>query len=318
MLCHSLTYRAGDWPSGRIARTFFRAQKRGAIAAQCTKVRQGRRMRNVEVVSEWLASATSAIAFTGAGISTESGIPDFRSPGGVWSRNQPVMYDEFVRSRDARVRYWRQRREMYPDFAKAQPNDGHRALAELEQRGRLVAVITQNIDGLHQVAGSRRVIELHGTTRIVACISCGKEWSPDEVHAWIDAGNEAPDCDACGGPLKSKTISFGQAMPIAEMAEGERLAKRSDVCLAIGSSLVVEPAASIPRVAKYSGSKLVIINHAPTPLDSIADVIIRESIGSTLRSVVDCVVAMARPELRSPAPGAMDGGTAGSRAISGG
>lgn len=275
-------------------------------------------MPNVEMVAGWLASARSAIAFTGAGISTESGIPDFRSPGGVWSRNQPVMYDEFVRSRDARVRYWRQRREIYPDFAKAEPNQGHRALAELEHSGRLVAVVTQNIDGLHQAAGSRRVIELHGTTRIVACIQCGKEWSPDEVHAWIDAGNEAPDCDSCGAPLKSKTISFGQAMPFAELGESERLAKRSDVCLAIGSSLVVEPAASIPRVAKYSGSKLVIINRTSTPLDSIADVIIRESIGTTLRSIVERVRTIVDRESRPRASGKTDGGTAGTRAVQGG
>ncbi len=236
-------------------------------------------------LAHWLADAGSAVAFTGAGISTESGIPDFRSPGGVWTRHRPVMYDEFVASREARVRYWRMRVEAYREFAAAQPNDGHRALAKLEQASRLRGVITQNIDGLHQLAGSRRVIELHGTARIVACIECHREWHPDVVHARIDAGDEAPDCESCGAPLKSKTISFGQAMPVGAMAEAEMLAREADLFLAIGSSLVVEPAASLPRLAAQYGAKLVIINRDPTPLDFRADLLIRDSIGLTLRTL---------------------------------
>ena len=150
----------------------------------------------------------------------------------------------------------------------------------------------QNIDGLHQDAGSRRVIELHGTGRIVACIGCGKQWPPEEIVARVRAGDEAAECDACGCPLKSKTISFGQAMPEAEMAEAARLSIQADVYLAIGSSLVVEPAASLPRMAKEYGAKLVIINRTETPLDDLADLIIREPIGQTLRAAAQrCEVA---------------------------
>jgi len=249
-------------------------------------------MTDVQRLAKILSGARSGIACTGAGISTESGIPDFRSPGGVWSRNQPVMYDDFLRSRDERVRYWAMRAEMYRDFVDAKPNDGHAALVTLEKRGHLTAVITQNIDGLHQDAGSRRVIELHGTNRIIACQRCGKQWLPPEILARLDAGDDAPDCDACKGPLKSKTISFGQAMPEREMRESTNLALESDVCLAIGSSLVVEPAASVPRMAKESGATLVIINLTPTPLDSVADLIIREPIGVTLIAALEHLDAL--------------------------
>lgn len=239
-------------------------------------------MNHIKQLADWFRASEAAVAFTGAGISTESGIPDFRSPGGVWSRNQPVMYDEFVGSRAARIRYWKMRQEAYPDFKRAQPNAGHIALSQLERDGRLRGVITQNIDGLHQLAGSRQVIELHGTTRVVACISCGKEWEPDEIHARIDAGDEAPDCDDCGSPLKSNTISFGQAMPAAEMQLSYQWAGESDLLIALGSSLVVEPAASIPRVAKRHGARLVIVNKTSTPLDDMADLVIAESIGDTM------------------------------------
>jgi NAD-dependent deacetylase len=248
-----------------------------------------RRMDPIRQLADLLAGARSAVAFTGAGISTESGIPDFRSPGGVWSRHRPIEYDEFVSSRSARVSFWKERMEMYRDFAGARPNDGHRALADLEQRGRLDAVITQNIDGLHQLAGSRRVIELHGTARMVACIQCGKEWSPEEVHRRIEGGDEAPDCDECGAPLKSKTVSFGQAMPPGPLAESDRLARQTELLLAIGSSLVVEPAASIPRVAKNHGATLVILNATETPLDCLADVLLHLPIGETMRRAAELV-----------------------------
>ncbi|MBU0717772.1 MAG: hypothetical protein KJ749_05935, partial [Planctomycetes bacterium] len=146
----------------------------------------GRIMDDIERLAEMLDGARAGVAFTGAGISTESGIADFRSPGGVWSRTTPVYYDDFVRSRAERVRYWQMRREMHAEFADAKPNDGHYALAKLEQAGRICAVVTQNIDGLHQEAGSRRVVELHGTNRIIACIRCHKEWPPDEIIARIE------------------------------------------------------------------------------------------------------------------------------------
>ncbi len=241
----------------------------------------------VQEFSDLLRTARSGIAFTGAGISTESGIPDFRSPGGVWSKHKVVYYDEFVASREARVRYWKMRVQMHREFGDAKPNDGHRAIARFEELGKIVAVVTQNIDGLHQAAGSRRVIELHGTALAVECIGCHREWIPAEVLARVEAGDEAPDCEECGAPLKSKTVSFGQPMPQAEMEEAAQLSMRADLCLAVGSSLVVEPAASIPRLAKEYGAKLVIINKTETPLDYQADLIIRDPIGKTMRAVME-------------------------------
>lgn len=237
------------------------------------------------------------VAFTGAGISTESGIPDFRSPGGVWSRFKPVYYDEFVASRDARARYWKMRMEAYREFASAQPNAGHSALAALEKAGILSGIITQNIDGLHQLAGSQKVIELHGTAHVVACIACGHEFAPDVVHARIEAGEEAPDCEDCGAPLKSKTISFGQQMPAEPMTQAHQLTLStatksggtSGIFLAIGSSLLVQPAASFPQLAKENGAKFIIINATETPLDRLADFIFREPIGQTLTALQNFV-----------------------------
>ncbi|MCO6438809.1 MAG: NAD-dependent deacylase [Phycisphaerae bacterium] len=245
----------------------------------------------IEQLAGFLRDARHAVVFTGAGMSTESGISDFRSPGGVWSKHQPVYYDDFMRSRAERVRYWKMRQEMYAEFRGARPNDGHRAIARLEDLGRIVAVITQNIDGLHQDAGSRRVLELHGTNRVVACCVCGKEWAPEVVIARYEAGEEAPDCDHCGGPLKSKTISFGQAMPADVMAEAAGLAAEADLFLSIGSSLVVEPAASLPRIACARGARLVLINRTETPLDGSAELIIRDGIGATLGAVMDRIEA---------------------------
>ena len=243
-------------------------------------------MDGAQRLVELLRSARAGVAFTGAGVSTESGLSDFRSPGGIWAKNKPVMYDEFLASHEARVRYWALRVGLFHELTQAKPNDGHLAIARLETMGRIKAVVTQNIDGLHQLAGSKRVIELHGTARVVHCTSCGKEWLPDEIIARIEAGDEAPRCDQCDGYLKSKTISFGQAMPQEEMEEAAELSMASDVYLAIGSSLVVEPAASLPRLAKKYGAKLVILNKTDTPLDHLADLVIREPIGQTLRSAI--------------------------------
>ncbi len=245
------------------------------------------RMNSTNQLADIISHAHCGIAFTGAGISTESGLADFRSPGGVWSRHQPVMYDDFLRSHDARVRYWKMRQELYREMRGMKPNVGHEIIVKLERQGRLRAAITQNIDGLHQDAGSSHVIELHGTARIVACVHCQKEWQPDDIMARIESGDESPSCDQCGHPLKSKTISFGQAMPEDLMAEAISLATQADVCLAIGSSLVVEPAASIPRIAKSSGATLVIINRDETPLDHLADLVIHDSIGQTLRDAYE-------------------------------
>jgi NAD-dependent deacetylase len=241
----------------------------------------------IAIVAERLAASQRAVAFTGAGISTESGIADFRSPGGVWSRYQPVYFDEFLANHDARKRMWRMKKEMQPELASARPNLGHRALAAMEQAGKLVAVITQNIDGLHADAGSRTILELHGTGRFVTCLSCHKRWPSEVIFEQYDGGDNVPVCDECGGWLKPATVSFGQPMPADLMREAERLSMDSDVFLAVGSSLVVQPAAWLPEIAARSGSFLVIINRDPTPLDDLAAVIIREPIGKTLQAIAE-------------------------------
>jgi NAD-dependent protein deacetylase/lipoamidase len=244
-----------------------------------------RQPSTIERVADWLREAQSAVVFTGAGMSTESGIPDFRSPGGVWQQNEPVYYDDFLASAAARFEYWRQKSEMADDFARAQPNAGHLTIARWEQAGRIEAVITQNIDGLHQQAGSRRVLELHGTARWVACIDCDERYEPLPLIEAFRAQQAVPPCAACGGRLKSATISFGQSMPIDLMRESVELAERSDLFLAIGSSLVVYPAAGLPELARSHGAKLVIINRDPTDQDGTADAVIHEPIGETLTRI---------------------------------
>lgn len=242
-------------------------------------------------IANWLREAQQAVAFTGAGISTESGIPDFRSPGGVWSQSQPVYFDEFLRSAAARKEYWRQKAIAHTDFARAVPNTGHQVLARWESTGRISAVITQNIDGLHQLAGNRRVLELHGTAREISCLKCGwREKADPWVQRYVEC-QQVPDCPACGGLLKHATVSFGQSLPEDVLEESAKLAEESDLFFAIGSSLVVQPAAGLPLLAKQTGARLVIINRDPTPLDQSADVVIREAIGETLAAIAALIVA---------------------------
>jgi NAD-dependent deacetylase len=238
-----------------------------------------------ETVACWLASSRSAVVLTGAGISTESGIPDFRSPGGVWSKYRTVYYDEFLESADARHEYWRQKCEMHREFASAEPNAGHRVLARWEAAGLIRGIITQNIDGLHQMAGSSRVLELHGTARQAACLDCQARYEIDPLVKKFRTQNRAPDCPECGGRLKHATISFGQALPADVMMEANRWSREADLMVAIGSSLVVTPAADLPRTAKAHGARLVIINRDPTPLDTLADVILTNSIGEQLAAI---------------------------------
>jgi len=234
------------------------------------------------VLANLLESANSVVAFTGAGISTESGIPDFRSPNGIWSKASPVYFDEFLRSPAARREYWRQKSIAHVDFAQARPNDGHRVLAEWEKAGRLNGVITQNIDGLHQEAGSRHVLEVHGTAREISCLTCGKRSPADPwVRQFLET-QSAPDCPDCGGYLKHATISFGQPLDETVLEQASALARQCDLFLALGSSLVVHPAAGLPALAKESGARLVIINRESTPLDDLADLVIRDGIGATL------------------------------------
>ena len=243
-------------------------------------------MNPLETLTDLVRMARRAVAFTGAGISTESGIPDFRSPGGLWSRHTPVMYDDFMRSDKSRIESWKLSAAMYRECSAARPNDGHLAIAELQRRGHIAAVITQNVDGLHQDAGSDPVIELHGTNRMAACQHCWTTWPYTDILARWEQGEAAPTCELCGGPIKSKTISFGQAMPEDEMRVAADMTLQADLYIAIGSSLVVEPAASFPRHAKRAGASLVILNNQPTPLDDIADLIVREPIGATLRTLL--------------------------------
>lgn len=236
----------------------------------------------------WITEARRIVGFTGAGISTESGIPDFRSPGGVWSTARMIEYDEFIRSRPARAEAWRQKVIAWPVMRDAEPNAGHLAFVELERRGKLTAMITQNIDRLHQRAGQspELVIELHGTMTEAVCLSCGKRISMDEAVARVRAGEVAPLCLSCGGMLKTATVSFGQAMPVEEMERAARACRECDVILAVGSSLVVYPAASLPALAKQSGARLVIVNRTPTPLDEIADLVVRDEIGRVLPQLI--------------------------------
>ena len=237
---------------------------------------------------ELVAGASRIVGFTGAGISTESGVPDFRSPNGVWARNRTVDFHEFVSSEAGRVEYWRQKAEAWPAMRGAKPNAGHRAFVELHRQGRLVALVTQNIERLHQRSGlpADAVLELHGTTTEAECLTCGDRITSDEACRRIEAGEPAPRCRKCRGLLKPATISFGQAMPLDVMARAREAAETCDLLLAVGSSLVVEPAASIPRLAKAAGARLVIVNREPTPLDGIADAVVRGEIGAVLPALV--------------------------------
>ena len=238
----------------------------------------------VELLGDMIASASSIVPFTGAGISTECGIPDFRSPGGLWTRNRPIPFDEFVASQDARDEAWRRRFAMEPTFVAAKPGRGHRALASLYRAGKVPAIITQNIDNLHQASGfaADHVIELHGNTTYARCIGCGHDYDLSWVKQRFDEEGAAPDCAVCDEPVKTATISFGQAMPEDAMLRASELARHCDLFLAIGSSLVVWPAAGFPLMAKNNGAVLVIINREPTDQDHLADLVLRYDIGVTL------------------------------------
>jgi len=240
---------------------------------------------DVSQIAGWLETARHAVVLTGAGMSTESGIPDFRSPGGVWATSQPVLFDQFLASAEARHEYWRQKALAHEGFAEARPNVGHATLAGWEQRGRLQAVITQNIDGLHQDAGSRKVLELHGTARWVGCLNCGSRHEAGLMVAKFQAERRPPDCPDCGGMTKHATVSFGQSLSEDVLSQAVSHAQAADLFLAMGSSLVVHPAAGIPEMAHRNGARLIIINREPTPLDDLADTVLRAPLGATLKAV---------------------------------
>lgn len=238
--------------------------------------------------AELIEQARRIVALTGAGISTESGIPDFRSAGSPWVAQPPVSYKEFISNAEARQQYWRTRRQLSGQVSSARPNAAHDALAVLERRGKLLGVITQNFDGLHQDAGNaaERVVELHGTSREAACTLCGARSPMADLQRRVDAGEVDPTCALCGGYMKTATILFGQRVPDAVLARAKTLATECDLFLVVGSSLQVTPAANLPRLALSRDMPLIIVNLAPTPLDDYADVVIHGKAGEVLPTII--------------------------------
>ena len=237
-----------------------------------------------------IKEAQKILIFSGAGMSTESGISDFRSPGGVWSKYDPsdFYFDKFISSERAREKYWEMSTEFYDTMKDAVPNRAHLAIRAIEERGKLLAIVTQNIDNLHHKAGNSpdRIIEIHGTAFSVSCLSCGKKYDRDDIQERLNSGVKVPYCDECAGILKPDTISFGQAMPEDKMADALRYAGECDLCIVLGSSLVVYPAASVPVHAVRNGARLMIINRDETPLDSQADLVVNDSVCRALGQMV--------------------------------
>jgi NAD-dependent deacetylase len=244
----------------------------------------------IETVRGWIRDARTVVALTGAGISTESGIPDFRGPQGVWTRNpqaeKMATLSHYVSDPEVRKRAWRARSESTTWSAK--PNAGHEALVALERRGKLDVLITQNVDGLHQLAGSSqgRVVEIHGTMREVTCLSCGERAPMERALARVRAGEEDPPCRSCGGILKSSTISFGQNLVDEDLRRAQRAALACDLLLAVGSTLSVYPIATVVPLARESGARIVIVNGEPTAMDDLGDAVLRGPIGEILPRLV--------------------------------
>lgn len=243
----------------------------------------------IERLRDLVARAEAIVPFTGAGISTECGIPDFRSPGGIWTKMRPIEFGDFLASQEMRNESWRRRFAMEEQFGGAKPGRGHRALASLYRMGKVPAVVTQNIDNLHQDSGfaADHVVELHGNTTYATCLDCAKRYELSWVKARMERANGcAPDCADCGGFIKTATVSFGQAMPEAAMRRAQELAESCDLLLAVGSSLVVWPAAGIPLLAKRNGARLVIVNRDPTEFDDVADLVVQHDIGDVLAQFI--------------------------------
>jgi len=251
----------------------------------------------IREVAQLIMGSKRIVVFVGAGLSTESGIPDFRSPGGVWDKYDPedFYFQNFLSNGSSRKKYWQMATEMYDAMKDAKPNTGHLAIAELEKLGKLDCLITQNIDGLHFKAGNseENVLELHGTAMHVACLSCQKRFDRDAIQERIAKGDRDPACDSCGGLLKPATISFGQSMPERETAEAYKRSAACDLFIVIGSSLVVHPAAQMPVVAKRSGAKLVIVNRDETACDDIADIIVSGQAGQIMGAILEKVKTVA-------------------------
>ena len=245
-------------------------------------------MDQVEQLREMIGSAKRIVAFTGAGISTESGIPDFRSPGGIWTRYKPIYFDDFMASDEMRRESWRRKFATDETMLKAEPNAGHRALARLVEQGRMSAIITQNVDGLHQRSGvpDSKVIELHGNSTYASCLDCGHRHELEPIRKDFLGSGKLPICIKCEGIVKTATISFGQAMPEIQMARAQDETMACDLYIVLGSSLVVYPAAGFPRIAKRRGARLVIVNREATDQDDAADMVIHAEIGPTMSRAI--------------------------------
>jgi NAD-dependent deacetylase len=245
-------------------------------------------MDYIDRLREMIGSAKRIVAFTGAGISTESGIPDFRSPGGIWTRYKPIYFDDFMSSEEMRRESWRRKFATDETMLKAEPNAGHRALSKLVEQDRMSAVITQNVDGLHQRSGvpDAKVIELHGNATYASCLDCGHRCGLDPIRRAFLDGGKLPLCEKCDGIVKTATISFGQAMPEIPMARAQDETLACDLFIVLGSSLVVYPAAGFPGMAKRKGAKLVIINRDSTDQDDSADLVVHAEIGPTISRAV--------------------------------
>ena len=243
---------------------------------------------DVQDLKRLLATARRAVVFTGAGISTESGIPDFRSPGGIWTKYQPINFQDFMASEEMRRESWRRKFATEETMSKAEPNRGHRAVEKLVRGGKVSSVITQNVDGLHQASGipAEKVIELHGNTTYAKCLACAARMELDYARKCFVVEGRIPVCLSCGGIVKTATISFGQAMPEDEMRRAQAETLACDLFIVLGSSLVVYPAAGFPITAKRNGAALVIVNREPTELDDFADLVLNREIGPTLGDAV--------------------------------
>lgn len=238
-------------------------------------------MLTLEEFAAKIRQTREIVVFTGAGISTESGIPDFRSAGGIWTRYRPITFQEYVRSEEARLETWKRRLESYQNHKNAKPNIGHFFVQSLDVKGKLIGLITQNVDGLHSIAGlpDEKIVELHGTNRKIVCLSCNTYFDPDVIISRLVGNFSSPKCDECGGILKSATVSFGQAMPQDAMRLAAEWTEKARIFIVMGSSLQVQPAASFPVSAKRGGALLAIINREATPLDDYADFVHQGAIG---------------------------------------
>lgn len=243
-------------------------------------------------VADLLRQSNNVVVFTGAGISTESGIPDYRGPDGVWKTNRIPTIDDTRDDQESREQHWQERRRRFPEMRAKQPNAGHDAIVRLERDGRVSAIVTQNIDGLHQKAGSNpeTIFELHGSSHRIRCMSCGREYTAEEIHERLEQGETDPRCSHCGSVLRTSTILFGESLPEETLRRAVEASAGADVMLVVGSSLVVKPASQLPVVARKRGARLVIVNREPTPLDEIAHAVIRGEAGLVLDTIATLVL----------------------------